>query len=63
MKVALVSIRIDRNTNKVINREIKETKEVDEDEFYEPLVKVLGDSFLKEWKGEDQQCKTKELNT
>lgn len=48
MKVSLVSIKIDRNTNKVINREIKETKEVDEDEFYEPLVKVLGDSFLKD---------------
>lgn len=47
MEVALVTVTIDRNTGKTISREVKEVKEVDEDEFYRPLVKILGDEFLK----------------
>lgn len=47
MEVALITVTVDRNTGKTISREIKEVKEVDEDEFYRPLVEVLGDAFLK----------------
>ncbi|MCR2045523.1 hypothetical protein [Anaerosalibacter massiliensis] len=47
MKLALVSMKIDRFTNKVISREAKEIKEVDEDEYYKPLIEMLGDEFLK----------------
>lgn len=50
MDVVLVTISIDRNTGEVINREIIETQEVDEDEFYRPLVEILGDEFLEQYK-------------
>lgn len=46
MKVALVTVSICRHTGKELNREVKETFEVDEDEFFRPLVEVLGDAFL-----------------
>ncbi|MBU5439460.1 hypothetical protein KQI42_15705 [Tissierella sp. MSJ-40] len=51
MEVALVTVTIDRNTGKTINKEVKEVFEVDEDEFYRPLIKVLGDDFIRRWKG------------
>lgn len=50
MDVALVTISIDRDSGEVIKREIKETKTIDEDEFYKPLVEVLGDAFLEQYK-------------
>ncbi len=49
MKASLVSKIINRHTGDVIKREIKEVKRVDEDEFYRPLVEVLGNAFLKQY--------------
>lgn len=50
MEISLVTITVDRHTGETISREVKETKEVDEDQFYRPLVEVLGDEFLKHWR-------------
>lgn len=55
MEVALITAKINRDTGEVIEKEIKEIREVDEDEFYRPLVEVLGDAFL------DQYNKEKEV--
>lgn len=48
MEVALVTISICRHTGKELSREIKEVREIDEDEFFRPLVEVFGDEFLKQ---------------
>lgn len=50
MEIALVSVKIDRHTGETINKEVKEVMEVDEDEFYRPLVEILGDEFLEQYK-------------
>lgn len=52
MKVALINTKINRHTGKVIGKEIKEIKTVNEDEFYRPLVEILGNGFLKQFKKE-----------
>lgn len=49
MKVALINTKINRHTGKVIGKEIKEIKTVNEDEFYRPLVEVLGNDFLRKF--------------
>lgn len=49
LRASLVSKTINRHTGEIIKREIKEVKRVDEDEFYRPLVEVLGDAFLKQY--------------
>ncbi|WP_333657010.1 hypothetical protein [Tissierella praeacuta] len=54
MEVALVTVTVDRNTGKTISREIKEVKKADEEQFYRPLVEVLGDAFL-EYMGRSKQ--------
>jgi len=46
VEVSLLTISICRHTGKELKREIKEVREVDEDEFYRPLVEVFGDAFL-----------------
>lgn len=50
MEVALVTITVDRNTGETISREVKEVREVDENQFYRPLIEALGDEFLKYWR-------------
>ncbi len=50
MKVAVVSTKLNRHTGEVISREIKEIRTVNEEEFYRPLVEVLGNGFLKQFK-------------
>ena len=46
MEVALIT---NRHTGEIIERETKKIKKVDEDEFYRPLVEVLGDAFLEQY--------------
>ncbi len=48
IEVAVVTTSINRKTGKK-KIEVVETKKVNEDEFYEPLVRILGENFLKEW--------------
>lgn len=52
MTVDLVTIKINKHTGETISKEIKETKKVDKDEFYRPLVETLGDAFLKHYRKE-----------
>lgn len=47
MTVDLVTIKIDRSTKKVTNKEIKKVRMVKKDGFYNPLARILGDEFLK----------------
>lgn len=49
MKVATKSVTICRKTGKVLKEEILEVFEMDEDEYYRPLVEVFGNAFLKEF--------------
>lgn len=49
MEVSLVSTIYCRKTGELLNTKIIETKEIDEDEFYRPLVEVLGDAFLEQY--------------
>ncbi|MDD2494693.1 MAG: hypothetical protein PHE29_05825 [Tissierellia bacterium] len=50
MKVGIIRTSIDRKTGKKISEEIIEVKEMDEEEYYRPLVRILGDDFLKRFK-------------
>lgn len=50
MRVAHISTTIDRKTGEVLKREITGYKEVDEDRYYGPLVKIWGDRILKEFR-------------
>jgi len=50
MQIEVLSVTICRHTGKELKREIKEVREVDEDEFYRPLVEVFGDAFLEHCK-------------
>ena len=52
MKVATKRIKIDRKTGEKIKEEILETQEVDEDEYFRPLVEIYGRNFIKNFKGE-----------
>ena len=52
MKVAHVKTTIDRKTGEVIKQEITGYKEVDEDEYYRPLVEMYGKRILKEMRKE-----------
>lgn len=54
MEVALISTKFNRHTGKQISKEIKEVKTVDEDEFYRPLVEVLGDAFLEQFNKKEE---------
>lgn len=47
MEVALVTVTLDRESGQTISTEVKGVKEVDEEQFYRPLVEVLGNAFLK----------------
>lgn len=50
MEVSLVSTTYCRKTGESLSTKIVETQEVDEDEFYRPLIEVLGDAFLEQYK-------------
>lgn len=50
MKVGIKRVSIDLKTGKKIAEEIIEEKERDEEEYYRPLVRILGDDFLKRFK-------------
>jgi len=50
MKVGIKRVRIDLKTRERLSEEIIEEREMDEDEYYGPLVKVLGDDFLRRFK-------------
>lgn len=52
VKAAIMTIIIDRDTGERISKEIKEIRTVNEDEFYRPLVEILGNGFLKQFKKE-----------
>ena len=49
MKVAIKKIKINRKTGEKIKEEILEIKEVDEDEYFRPLVEIYGRDFYKEF--------------
>lgn len=51
MQAAIIKVVYDRKTGKKLTEEVSEIIEVDEDKYYRPIVKLLGDSFLKEWNG------------
>lgn len=50
MKAAIIKTTLDRKTGKRIKEELIELIEVDEDEYYEPLVKMYANDFLRKWK-------------
>lgn len=50
MKVGIIRTRIDLKTKNRISEEIIEVKEMDEDEYYGPIVRILGNDFLKRFK-------------
>ncbi|OHW62195.1 hypothetical protein EUAN_12640 [Andreesenia angusta] len=50
MKTAIVSRKYDRSSGKQISVEVREHKDVDEKEFYKPIVEVFGKDFLEKWK-------------
>ncbi len=50
MKAGVLKITRDRKTGKKISEVIEEVIDIDEDEYYGPLVKLLGNDFLKNWK-------------
>ena len=52
MRVACKTVTIDRHTRKLKNEEITGYKEVDEDEYYRPLVEMYGKRILKEMRKE-----------
>ncbi len=47
MKAAVVKVTYDRKTGAKLHEEVSEEIEVDEEEYYNTIVKMLGDSFLK----------------
>lgn len=53
MEIALVTVTICRHTGKELGREVRESFEVDEDEYYRPLVEVLGNEFIKYREGKE----------
>jgi len=46
MRAAVVKATIDRNTGEVLKREVVEHIEVDEDEYYRPLVEIFGEKII-----------------
>lgn len=46
MKVGIVKVVYDRKTGNRLNEKLIDTIEVEEDKYYSPIVKMLGDSFL-----------------
>lgn len=52
MQAATIKITHDRKTGEVISKEILDVTEMDEDKYYGPLVRMLGDDFLKKFKDE-----------
>ncbi|WP_019227248.1 hypothetical protein [Sedimentibacter sp. B4] len=50
MQAAIIKTTFDRKTGKRINEELIELVEIDEDEYYEPLVKMYANDFLEKWK-------------
>ncbi len=55
MEVSLVSATYCRKTGELLSTRIIETQEVDEDEFYRPLIEVLGDAFLEQYKNQKEK--------
>ena len=63
MKVGIQRVRIDLKTRKKISEEIIEEKEIDEDEYYRPLVKILGDDFLRRFNNSEYSAeKRRQVN-
>jgi len=52
MRVVCKTATIDRHTGELKNEEITSYKEVDEDEYYRPLVEMYGDRILAEMRKE-----------
>lgn len=51
MKVQVIRTTIDRKTDKTLSKQVIEEKEMDENEYFRPLVQVFGDRILKELSG------------
>lgn len=51
MKVQVIRTTIDRKTGKTLSKQVIEEKEMDENEYFRPLVQVFGDRILKELSG------------
>ncbi len=60
MKVGILKVRIDLKTRKRISEEIIGEKEIDEDEYYRPLVKILGDDFLRRFNSGEYSTEKRE---
>ena len=52
MKVALITVSIDRETGEVIKEVAGGIEQINEDEFYRPLIEVFGNGFIKQWREE-----------
>ena len=48
MKVKTVRITIDRKTGQALNKQVLEEREIDENEYFRPLVELFGNKILKE---------------
>ena len=48
MKVKTVRITIDRKTGRALNKQVLEEREIDENEYFRPLVELFGNKILKE---------------
>lgn len=57
MQVATVKMTFSRTTGKKLKEEIVGISEVDEDEYYRPLVELLAPQFL-EWLKQQEEVKT-----
>lgn len=50
MKVQTVRITIDRKTGQTLSTQVLEEKEMDENEYFRPLVEIFGKRILEEMK-------------
>ncbi len=59
MQVATVRVTLDRKTMQKIGEEVIGYQEMDEDEYYRPLVELLAPRFM-EWMKEQKEVKSNE---
>lgn len=50
MKVQTIRITIDRKTGQTLSTQVLEEKEMDENEYFKPLVEIFGKRILEEMK-------------
>jgi len=48
VRVAHIRTTIDRHTGEIIQQKVIGYEEVDEDQYYKPLVEILGKRFMEE---------------